>query len=183
MATHIIHLLYMLFIPFVLGHYLRGSCAGLHWNGTNRQRRRKKAWRPSLSNAKWMKIRLNFYIEILGSAVTCCEGGWQQNSKQLTIQYHTYHTAYRFRKVKKLSESDRNDVTIALSEYSDIWFEYSEPPLASFVVHPGFLSTRFRWSWSQEFTAQADKTDLILKKASDWHDLCHVAGDNLIFHS
>ena len=22
-----------------------------------------------------------------------CEGGWQQNSKQLTIQYHTYHKA------------------------------------------------------------------------------------------
>ena len=37
-----------------------------------------------------------------------------------------------FRKVKKLRESDRNDVTIALSEYSDIWSEYSEPPLASF---------------------------------------------------
>ena len=95
-----------------------------------------------------MKIRWNFYIEILGSAVTVvAKGGGNKtlnNSLYSIIRIIRQYKAYMFRKVKKLRESDRNDVTIALSEYSDIWSEYSEPPLASFVVHPGFLSTRFR---------------------------------------
>ena len=163
LATNIIH------------HVVHPICFGHCLGGSQRPGRRKNPWRPSLSNAKWMKIRWNFYIEILG--LTCCERGGCHRTIHNSV-YRIIRTipptcfAKGRNKAKIWQEWCRDCI-------AEKWYGLSivHHLLHLWCIQPSFPHGFVCTSWPQEFTAQADKTDLILKKASHWHALCHVAGD------